>query len=48
MMGRVEKCRYVGSGYAASGDWEEVGIFFFLLKSGWVIMMIGKWVRSFC
>ena len=28
MMGRVEKCRYVGSGYAASGDWEGVGIFF--------------------
>ena len=28
MMGRVEKCRYVGSGYAASGDWERVGIFF--------------------
>ena len=31
MMGRVEKCRYVGSGYAASGDWEGVGIFFFVI-----------------
>ena len=31
MMGRVEKCRFVGSGYAASGDWEWEGdgIFFF-------------------
>lgn len=56
MMGRVETCRYVRSGNAASCDWEEVGIVFFIVnwvgnyddrKMGEVIMLIGMWVGQY-